>query len=93
MLKNLKARASSIKPKVTLMEFSQPPDCGKLFIAFGKRAKNMNGKAKAAPKVAIPNTGRKNSPPAEATKRLPTIGPVHEKETSVSVKAIKKTLE
>ena len=60
-------------------------------MAFGNRAKKMNGKAKALPKTAMPRIGRNNSPPAEVTSKVPTIGPVHEKDTRVSVNAMKKT--
>ncbi len=72
MLRNLKASANSINPSVTFTELSQPPDCGNLFMALGKKAKNMKGKAKAEPKTAIPKIGRKTSAPvAEATKSVP----------------------
>ena len=38
----------------------------------------------------ITTSGSKNSPPNASTIIVPTIGPVHEKETSTSVRAIKK---
>ena len=47
--------------------------------------------AKARPKENMPNTGFTSSPPAEEIKMEPTIGPVHEKDTSTKVKAIKNT--
>src|SRR5690606_31897989 len=89
MLKNLKARASSRKPKTTLTEFSQEPDLGRLLSHSGKTAKRPKGMAKAREKASMPNMGCRISPPAEAINMDPTIGPVQEKETNTKVKAIK----
>ena len=47
--------------------------------------------AKAKPKENMPRTGFTSSPPAEEIKIEPTIGPVQEKDTSTSVKAMKNT--
>lgn len=70
---------------------SQPPDLGNDFNQLGKNAKSVNGIANASPKANIPTIGFKNSPPADDTSKLPAIGPVQEKETSTSVKAMKNT--
>src|SRR5688572_27558809 len=91
MLRNLKAKANSTKPKTTLTAFSHPPDFGNEFNHPGKKANNVKGIANAREKANIPMIGFKNSPPAEETKILPTNGPVQEKETSTNVKAIKNT--
>ncbi len=90
MDKNLKARASSKKPKTTLTEFNHPPDFGRLLIQPGKTAKRVNGIANAREKENMPKIGLINSPPAEEIKMEPTIGPVQENETKTKVKAIKK---
>ena len=52
-------------------------------------ANNANGIAKARENPSIPTIGFTNAPPADSTKMLPTIGPVHEKETRTIVKAMK----
>src|SRR5690606_34113052 len=61
-----------------------------LFSHSGKMAKRAKGIAKAREKANIPKMGCRISPPAEAIKIEPTIGPVQENETSTKVKAIKK---
>ena len=91
MLKNLKAKAISRKPNTTFTELSQPPDLGSVLNQLGKKANKVNGIAKAKEKPNIPTIGLINSPPAEETKMLPTIGPVQENETNTMVKAIKNT--
>ena len=91
MLRNLKASASSKKPKTTFTEFNQPPDLGNELSQPGKMANKVKGKAKAKEKASIPKIGLINAPPAELIKIDPTIGPVQEKETRTSVKAIKNT--
>src|SRR5690554_5695700 len=90
MLKNLKARASSRNPSTTLTEFNQPPDFGKLLSHSGKTANKPKGMANANEKANIPKIGWRISPPAEAIRIEPTIGPVQEKETRTKVNAIKK---
>ena len=49
-----------------------------------------NASAKASAKANIPAIGLTIAPPADSTKILPTIGPVHEKETIARVSAIRK---
>src|SRR5690606_4624810 len=90
MLRNLNAKASSKNPKTTLTELSQPPDLGRLLSHSGKMAKRAKGMAKAKEKANIPRIGWIISPPAEAIRIDPTIGPVQEKDTNTKVKAIKK---
>src|SRR5688500_16674463 len=90
-LRNLSASASSIKPSTTFTEFSQPPDLGRLLSHDGKTANRVKGSANAIAKPNMPTIGRTVSPPAEATRMLPTIGPVQEKDTSTNVKAMKNT--
>src|SRR5665647_2624362 len=82
---NFKLNASMMKPSTTLTELSHPPDLGIFFIHEGKRAKRVNGRAKARPKPNMPIVGRRTSPEAASTSRAPRIGPVHEKETSTVV--------
>ena len=89
MLRNLKARASSIKPNTTFTELSHPPDLGKLLSQLGNMANSVKGTAKAREKANMPAMGFSTSPPAELTSILPTIGPVQENETNTSVNAIK----
>jgi len=90
MLKNFNPSASSIKPRKTFTELSQPPDLGRLLSHWGNNAKRVNGKAKASEKPNIPTIGFRIMPPADSTRIAPTIGPVQLKETSTSVSAIKK---
>ena len=77
----MNAKASSKNPKTTLTVFNQPPDFGNEFNQPGNIANNIKGKAKANENPNIPTTGA--IPPLEAasTKSVPTIGPVHEKDT------------
>tara|TARA_B110000914_G_C15458456_1_gene444592 strand:- start:66 stop:500 length:435 start_codon:yes stop_codon:yes gene_type:complete len=91
MLKNLKANAISKKPKIDLITFIQFPDLGNDFNFSGKKARNVNGIAKAIEKDNIPKTGFSDIPSADWTNIPPTRGPVHEKETRTRVKAIKNT--
>ena len=94
MERNFRARASSIKAKTTFTEFIHPPlfgiDCRRL----GKIAKSVKGRASARANPSIPTAGASipEEEVAACTKSVPIIGPVHEKETSASVKAIKKIL-
>src|SRR4051794_32062970 len=90
MLKNFRHKASSRKPSVTFTEFNQPPEAGKLFIHSGKIAKSVKGMEKASAYENIANTGFRICPPADITTTFPTMGIVHENETSTSVAAIKK---
>ena len=89
--KNLNAKPNSKNPKITLKVFIQPPDLGSLFSKFGNNAKMVNGRANAIPKPSIPIVNCKAPPCDEIdpTSKEPNIGPVHEKDTKTSVKAIK----
>ena len=84
----MNAKANSKNPKTTLTVFSHPPDFGNVFNQPGNMANNINGKAIADENPNIPITGA--IPPFEAasTNNVPTIGPVHEKETIAKAKAI-----
>ena len=90
--RNLKAKANSTKPRTTLTVFSQPPLFGSVFSQFGNSANNAKGSAKAKPKPPIPidNCMAPPSLDKEPPNKEPKIGPVHEKETMASVRAIKK---
>ena len=88
--KNLKANANSKKPKETFTVFNHPPDFGKECIQLGNMANSMNGNAKAEEKPSIPITGAMPPLEADSTKRVPTIGPVQEKDTIAKAKAIKR---
>ena len=91
-LRNLSARASSRKAKVTLKVFIQPPDLGNFFNTDGNIAKSENGNANAIAKPNIPMAGAKSDLPAASTSKVPIIGPVHEKDTTTKVNAINKIL-
>ena len=89
--RNLRAKASSIKPSTTLTELSQPPDLGSPESQPGNRAKSVNGKARAMANPAMPTTGPQKLPlTAASTRIVPTKGPVHENDTKAKVKAMKK---
>ena len=71
--------------------FIQPPDLGADFNHEGKRANSVNGSARAKAKPSIPIAGPQKLPEvAKSTNRKPMMGPVHEKDTSASVNAIRK---
>ena len=57
----------------------------------GKMANKVNGIAKAREKPNIPMIGFKKTPCDAAIRMDPANGPVQEKDTKTSVKAIKKT--
>ena len=60
---------------------------------FGKMANNAKGMASASAKPNIPTAGPIVLPcDAASTSSVPMIGPVHENDTSASVKAMKKML-
>ena len=91
MDKNLRASASSIKPKLTLMVFNQPPLLGNDCSIAGKNANKENGIARPTPKPIIPIMGASPTPCIlVCPSRVPTMGPVQENETITSVIAIKK---
>ena len=80
-----------MKPRTTLMVFIQEPDFGACFNHVGNKAKSVNGSAKARANPNIPSAGPIILPCVlTSTSRKPIIGPVQEKLTSVSVKAIRK---
>ena len=57
----------------------------------GNMAKSVNGKARAKEKPNMPTAGPMRLPEvAKSTSRKPTMGPVQEKLTRASVKAIRK---
>src|SRR5690606_1824234 len=86
--RNLKARASSKKPKKTFTEFSHPPDFGREFNHPGKSAKNIKGSASAKEKPSMPIMGAIPPLPAASTNKVPTMGPVQEKETMARARAM-----
>ena len=88
--RNLNANANSKNPKNTLTVFNQPPDLGKEFIQPGNIANNAKGNAMANENPNIPTIGAIPPFEADSTNRVPTIGPVQEKETMANAKAIKK---
>ena len=60
----------------------------------GKSAKIVNGSANANAKPNIPTAGANISPDVEtSTRRKPIIGPVHEKDTSTRVNAMRNILK
>ena len=95
--KNLKAKATSNKPKFTFTFSNQPPDLGKPFNHCGNNANKVNGKAKAIENPNMPMIGLTFRSPIEGptsvaacTSNVPIIGPVQENETKASVNAMKK---
>ena len=73
------------------MVFIQEPDFGACFSQVGNKAKSVKGKASAKAKPNIPRAGPRMLPCVlTSTNRKPMIGPVQEKLTNVSVKAIRK---
>ena len=90
---NFNDNINSQKPNTTLTELSQPPDLGISLSIPGKKAKMVNGIANPNAKPPMPSAGPKMLPcEATSTKSVPIIGPVHENDTSTSVKAMKKML-
>src|SRR5512133_2032875 len=83
---NFRLKASIMKPRTTLTELSHPPDLGIFFIHEGKRANSVKGSANASPNPNIPTVGRSTSPEAASTSKAPTMGPVHENDTSTVVR-------
>src|SRR5690606_7625070 len=90
--KNLKAKASSKKPRTTFVVVIHPPDFGNEFNQFGNNANKANGNARAAPNPVIPAVNWPAPPSADndPASKDPKIGPVHENDTIASVSAIKK---
>src|SRR5689334_8597215 len=87
--RNFMAIAISKKPNTTFTEFSHPPDFGSDCNQFGKIANTVNGSARAKPKPARPAVKGHEPCAAVPASKDPRIGPVHEKETIASVKAMK----
>ena len=82
-----------MKPNDTLMTFIQPPDLGICLSHEGKRAKRVNGNAKAIAKPSIPMAGATMLPDVDtSTNKKPMIGPVQEKDTNANVNAMRKML-
>ena len=91
--KNFSAKANSTKPRTTFTVFIQPPDFGRLCSACGNNASSPKIIAHASPKPAnanVNNIGTFAEPVTALPSKLPKIGPVQEKETITSVKAMKK---
>ena len=75
------------------MTFIQPPDFGMDFSHDGKSANKVNGRASAMANPNIPMAGATILSEVDtSTSKKPIIGPVQEKETNDSVKAIRKIL-
>ena len=92
-LRNFNANANSRNANVTLKVFIHPPDLGNFFNTDGNIAKSENGNANANAKPNIPMAGAKIDLPAASTSKVPMIGPVQEKDTITSVKAINRMLK
>ena len=94
MERNFSASASSMKARTTFTEFIQPPLLGMDCSSPGKMAKRVKGRARARAKPNIPTAGARKPEleVAACTSSVPMMGPVQEKETSASVKAMKKML-
>ena len=91
--RNLRAKASSRKPRHTLMQFIHPPLLGARFSHEGKRAKRVKGRASASAKPNMPVSGANRLPLVlTSTSRNPMMGPVQEKLTRLRVKAMRKML-
>ena len=60
--KNFSENANSMKPNTTLIMFIHEPDFGAFLSKVGKRAKKVNGKARAKAKPNIPTAGATQSP-------------------------------
>src|SRR5690606_40132208 len=91
--KNFSANASSTNPRTTFTVFIQPPDLGRLCKACGNRASTPKTIAQARPKPAsakVRSIGTYAAPVTALPSKDPRIGPVHEKDTITSVRAIKK---
>ena len=79
-----------MKPKTTFTEFIQPPLFGNFWSKFGNMANSANGKAKATEKANMQRMGVQMAPCVDCISTVPTMGPVHENDTSTKVKAMKK---
>jgi hypothetical protein len=89
--KNLRAKASSIKPKTTLICVIHEPLFGLFFISVGNMANSVNGMAKAKAKPNMPTAGATQLPDVTvSTSSRPMMGAVHENDTNTNVKAMRK---
>ena len=79
-----------MKPRTTFTEFNQPPLLGIFLSIDGNHAKSVNGSAKAVANAAIVMIGIHKPPFIDSMITVPTIGPVHENDTSTRVIAMKK---
>ena len=91
--RNFSESANSRKANTTLKEVIQSPDFGAVFNHCGNIAKSEKGNANAIAKPNIPIVGAKRLRPAASTNKVPMIGPVQEKETMTSVKAMSNMLK
>src|SRR5208283_3850857 len=89
--KNFKLNANNIKAINTFTEFNHPPDLGNFFNKDGNNANKVKGRAKANEYPNIPAMGLAAIPCEASIRILPTMGPVHENETTINVNAIKNT--
>ena len=71
--RNLKAKASSKKPKNTFTVFNHPPDFGNEFNHPGKAANNAKGSANASENPNIPIKGQIPPILADSTNNVPTM--------------------
>ena len=80
-----------MNPSTTLTLFSQEPLLPLIFLSSdGNNAKRVKGRANATENASMVTIGAQNSPDVERMSTEPTIGPVHENDTSTSVSAMKK---
>ena len=79
-----------MKPSVTFRIFIHEPDFGACLSQVGKRAKRVNGSARAMAKPSIPSAGASHEPEVtKSTSKNPTIGPVQENDTNTRVNAMR----
>ena len=80
-----------MNPSTTLMVFIHDPDFGTCLSHDGKRAKRVKGRASATANPSMPNAGASQLPlVVVSTRSRPIMGAVQEKDTSTSVKAIRR---
>ena len=79
-------------PKTTFTVFNHPPDFGKFPNKLGAKAKNINGNANPSPKpnIAIDKIVAPPSEFSDVPNTNPNAGPIHENDTIIKVKAMKK---
>ena len=79
-----------MNPSTTFTELSHPPLFGSFLSMAGKKANSVKGSANAREKASMVMIGVQNSPAVDLMSTDPTMGPVHENDTSTSVRAMKK---